>query len=93
MTSKIDLNQFKKTEVIKKLSKSKSSENLTSMDTPKRGRKSKYNTPEERLEARRQQQKEYRQRKKQELEELKKIAQFAASTREAQMVTAEKKEA
>ncbi len=93
MTSKIDLNQFKKTEVIKKLSKSKSSENLTSIDTPKRGRKSKYNTPEERLEARRQQQKEYRQRKKQELEELKKIAQFAASTREAQMVTAEKKEA
>ncbi len=84
MTSKIDLNQFKKTEVIKKLSKSKSSENLTSMDTPKRGRKSKYNTPEERLEARRQQQKEYRQRKKQELEELKKIAE---------MVTAEKKEA
>ena len=84
MTSKIDLNQFKKTEVIKKLSKSKSSENLTSIDTPKRGRKSKYNTPEERLEARRQQQKEYRQRKKQELEELKKIAE---------MVTAEKKEA
>ena len=84
MTSKIDLNQFKKTEVIKKLSKSKSSENLTSIDTPKRGRKSKYNTPEERLEARRQQQKEYRQRKKQELEELKKITE---------MVTAEKKEA
>ncbi len=85
MTSKIDLNQFKKTEVIKKLSKSKSSENLKEIvDTPKRGRKSKYNTPEERLEARRQQQKEYRQRKKQELEELKKIAE---------MVTAEKKEA
>ena len=97
MTSKIDLTQFKKTEVIRKLSKSKSDENLKeiaetsiddttitarsrepSIDTPKRGRKSKYNTPEERLEARRQQQKEYRQRKKQELEELKKIAQMVA---------------
>ena len=71
MTSKIDLTQFKKTEVIKKLSKSKSDENLKEIsDIPNKGRKSKYNTPEERLEARKQQKKEYRQRKKQELEEF-----------------------
>ena len=37
----------------------------------KRGRKIKYNTKEEKIEARRKQQKEYRERKKKELIELK----------------------
>ena len=99
MTTKIDLSQFNKTDIVKKLSKSKSEENLKNISEPevndtqaekaalklieatapekqKRGRKSKYNTPEERLEARRKQQKEYRLRKKAELEELKKLAQL-----------------
>ncbi len=91
MTNKLDLTQFNKTDIVKKLSKSKSEENLLNIlegeppaeiktePTPekqKRGRKSKYNTPEERLEARRKQQKEYRLRKKAELEELKKLAQL-----------------
>ena len=87
MTNQIDLTQFNKTDIIKKLSKSKSEENLkiiseekteeeTLPEKQKRGRKSKYNTPEERLEARRQQQKEYRLRKKKELEELKKLAEL-----------------
>ena len=95
--NKLDLTQFKETDIVKKLSKSKSEENLkniiddsfaceaektalklieaTSPEKQKRGRKSKYNSAEERLEARRKQQKEYRLRKKQELEELKKLAQ------------------
>ena len=109
MTNKLDLTQFNKTDIVKKLSKSKSEENLlnilegevndsfagpgkaceaeaekaalklieaTAPEKQKRGRKSKYNTPEERLEARRKQQKEYRLRKKAELEELKKLAQL-----------------
>ena len=91
MTNKIDLKKFNKTDIIKKLSKSKSEENLKIIseekaeeetqaeplpEKQKRGRKSKYNTPEERLEARRQQQKEYRLRKKKELEELKKLAEL-----------------
>ena len=99
MTNKLDLTQFNKTDIVKKLSKSKSEENLlnilegevheadaektalklievTAPKKQKRGRKSKYNTPEERLEARRKQQKEYRLRKKAELEELKKLAQL-----------------
>ena len=99
MTNKLDLSQFNKTDIVKKLSKSKSEENLkniselepneieaqkaalklieaTAPEKQKRGRKSKYNTPEERLEARRKQQKEYRLRKKAELEELKKLAQL-----------------
>ena len=99
MTNNLDLTQFNKTDIVKKLSKSKSEENLknilegevnktdpekaalklieaTAPEKQKRGRKSKYNTPEERLEARRKQQKEYRLRKKAELEELKKIAQL-----------------
>ena len=87
MTNQIDLTQFNKTDIIKKLSKSKSEENLKIIseeetqaeplpEKQKRGRKSKYNTPEERLEARRQQQKEYRLRKKKELEELKKLAEL-----------------
>ena len=91
MTNKIDLKKFNQTEVVKKLSKSKSEENLKIIseekaeeetkaellpEKQKRGRKSKYNSPEERLEARRKQQKEYRLRKKQELEELKKLAEL-----------------
>ena len=99
MTNKLDLTQFNKTDIVKKLSKSKSEENLlniselevneieaqkaalklieaTSPEKQKRGRKSKYNSAEERLEARRKQQKEYRLRKKAELEELKKLAQL-----------------
>lgn len=48
----------------------------------KRGRKSKYMSQEERLEARRLQQKEYRLRKKQELEELKKIAATVLTNKE-----------
>ena len=106
--NKLDLTQFKETDIVKKLSKSKSEENLKNIiegdindssagpgkaceadaektalklieatlpEKQKRGRKSKYNSAEERLEARRKQQKEYRLRKKQELEELKKLAQ------------------
>ena len=72
--------------IIKKLSKSKSNENLksiaetTTANEPiakktNRGRKSKYTTDEERKEARRQQQREYRLRKKQELESLRKYAE------------------
>lgn len=66
--------------------KSQSNENLKELDdethselTPplspaaprKRGRKLKYFTDEERIEARRQQQRAYRERKKREFEELK----------------------
>lgn len=80
----LNLTEFKPTPIIKKLSKSKSSDNLKSIvetttakeSIPKktnRGRKSKYITDEERKEARRQQQREYRLRKKQELESLRKI--------------------
>ena len=42
-------------------------------EPPKRGRKRKYNTDEERIQARRMQQREYRKRKKQELETLRTI--------------------
>ena len=91
MTNKLDLKQFNKTKVVKKLSKSKSEENLEAIAEPepevekaalkildatiekKRGRKSKYDNDEERKEARRKQQREYRLRKKQELEDLKKL--------------------
>ena len=82
----LNLTEFKPTPIIKKLSKSKSSDNLKSIaETPtakesipkktNRGRKSKYITDEERKEARRQQQREYRLRKKQELESLRKIVE------------------
>ena len=55
------------------LTKSVSHENLNEIaEIPvKRGRKIKYLTDEERVEARRQQQKAYRERKKREMEELK----------------------
>ena len=68
--NKLDLKQFKETPAVKKLSKS----NETNKAERTRGRKTKYATDEERKEAKRKQQKEYRLRKKQELEELKKIA-------------------
>lgn len=82
MSNKIDLTQFNETNVIKKLSRSKSEEKLDDeieVEKPKeekpkiekRGRKTKYATEEERLEARRQQQRAYRLRKKQELAKLK----------------------
>ena len=120
MSNKIDLTQFNQTKVIKKLTKSKSNENLKNIieeeqikpeptenaiaassreaeaepkienaiaassreAVTKRGRKSKYMSQEERLEARRLQQKEYRLRKKQELEELKKIAATVLANKE-----------
>ncbi len=99
MSNKIDLTQFNQTKVIKKLTKSKSNENLKNIDIEeeqikpepkietekqKRGRKSKYMSQEERLEARRLQQKEYRLRKKQELEELKKIAESVLKKEDTQ---------
>ena len=70
----------KKTEVIDAVvdERAFSPEDLRSEETneekPKqtRGRKRKYNTDEERIQARRAQQKAYRERKKKELEELKK---------------------
>ena len=78
----MNMNEFNETPIIKKMKNSKSIENLNeetlkimeaTRTEPKatRGRKSKYNTNEERLAARKQQQKEYRERKKQELQELK----------------------
>ena len=82
MSNKINLKQFNKTPIVKKLSKSASSENLNEIDNPaesipdeknKRGRKSKYTTDEERKEARRKQQREYRLRRKQELEKLREM--------------------
>ena len=91
MSNQLDITKFNKTKVVKKLSKSKSEENLEAIAEPeieskalkimeatiekKRGRKSKYNNDEERKEARRKQQREYRERKKKELEELKKLVE------------------
>ena len=76
MSNKINLKQFNETPIVKKLSKSTSSENLNEQATEpsKRGRKSKYSTDEERKEARRKQQREYRLRRKQELEKLREMA-------------------
>ena len=56
----------------KVIPKTMSEENLAQIAEPsKRGRKQKYTTDEERIEARRQQQREYRLRKKLELTQLK----------------------
>ena len=66
--------------------KSISEENLAKIceHTPsKRGRKQKYATDEERIEARRQQQREYRLRKKLELIQLKK--QLKEKTKESNL--------
>ena len=72
--NKLDLKQFKETPAVKKLSKSNEDAVTKSTASETRGRKTKYATEEERKEAKRKQQKEYRLRKKQELEELKRIA-------------------
>ena len=74
--TKINLKGFNKTPVVQKLEKSKSEEDLKAIDEePKpqktRGRKSKYATEDERKEVRRKQQREYRLRKKEEIERLK----------------------
>ena len=75
MTSDIDTTQFNDTPVIRKLAETaeKKSRKRTksSDDTSTRGRKRKYNTEEERLEARRLQQRQYRERKRAELAALK----------------------
>ena len=80
MTSELDTTQFKDTPIIRKLKVDTSQTNETKQtDETKedvktksnRGRKRKYNTTEERLAARRLQQKAYRERKKAELLKLK----------------------
>lgn len=77
MTTQIDTAQFKQTEVIKSLkSKQSSNEPLNNESSEmktkgKRGRKPKYFTDEDRINARRQQQKAYRERKKKEFNDLK----------------------
>ena len=82
----LDLTEFKPTPIIQKLSKSKSSENLDMISETQpepeptikktnRGRKNKYTNDEERKEARRQQQRAYRLRKKHELELLHKMVE------------------
>lgn len=92
----MNFENFKPTPIVKKISRSESSEKLKELDQPveelqtnetvaevkpvrQRGRKTKYATNEERLEARKQQQREYRDRKKEELKILKeKVAQYEA---------------
>lgn len=82
MTNTIDTTQFNETKVIKAL---KSKQTSTPAETtpappseepvhpppkPKRGRKPKYTSDEERIQARRLQQKQYRERRNRELHEL-----------------------
>ena len=72
--SKINVEEFVDTPVIQKLKQIQEDE--TKDEEPEkvkstRGRKRKYNTAEERIQARRAQQKAYRERKKKEFEELK----------------------
>lgn len=89
----MNLEEFKPTPIIKKMKKSKSEEKLNEIaekvdsvekvEEPivkvHRGRKTKYTTDEERINARKLQQREYRERKKQELKELKdKLAEYEA---------------
>lgn len=77
MTSELDTTQFKDTPIIRKLKvdtsqTSQTNEKKEDVKTKSnRGRKRKYNTTEERLAARRLQQKAYRERKKAELVKLK----------------------
>ena len=81
--TEINVTEFIETPVIKKLkekqTKPENEERAESSELQKsevidvkctRGRKRKYNTEEERIQARRLQQKAYRERKKKELEEL-----------------------
>ena len=79
MTSELDTTQFKDTPIIRKLKIETSQiDEVKVFDEKKedvktksnRGRKRKYNTTEERLAARRLQQKAYRERKKAELLKL-----------------------
>lgn len=74
----MNFEEFNATPIIQKMQRSKSSEILDQIESEKpepqiktRGRKIKYVTEEERLAARKKQQKEYRERKKMELEQLK----------------------
>ncbi len=72
-TNELDVSQFADTPVIRKLAKEteKKNKKQTKQEQNARGRKRKYNTDEERLEARRIQQRAYRERKKAELAQLK----------------------
>ena len=83
--TKINVDEFVDTPVIQKLKKKQSNSDDDKVETKvetkstptesatrsARGRKRKYNTDEERIQARRAQQKAYRERKKKEFEELK----------------------
>ena len=75
--SKINVEEFVDTPVIQKLKEKQNETTDEVTDEVKtetkstRGRKRKYNTAEERIQARRAQQKAYRERKKKEFEELK----------------------
>ena len=72
--SKLNVEEFTDTPVIQKLKQKQEDETKdeTKVETKStRGRKRKYNTAEERIQARRAQQKAYRERKKKEFEELK----------------------
>ena len=75
MTTELDTTQFNDTPVIRKLTETtekKSRKRTKSQEqVSTRGRKRKYNTDEERLEARRIQQRAYRERKRAELAALK----------------------
>ena len=78
--TKINVEEFVDTPVIQKLKKTQEEKSNESNEVKvddkvetksNRGRKRKYNTDEERIQARRAQQKAYRERKKREFEELK----------------------
>ena len=72
--SKINVEEFVDTPVIQKLKEKVENETTDEVKTETkstRGRKRKYNTAEERIQARRAQQKAYREHKKKEFEELK----------------------
>ena len=71
--TKINVEEFVDTPVIQKLKQKQDETNIEAKVETKstRGRKRKYNTEEERIQARRAQQKAYRERKKKEFEELK----------------------
>ena len=70
------------TPVIRKLSAESPATCVSKTQAPlaksNKGRKRKYNTPEERLEARRLQQKQYRERKKQQAQQLKQTSDEGA---------------
>ena len=74
--TKINVEEFVDTPVIQKLkekqeTKDETKDEVITETKSTRGRKRKYNTAEERIQARRAQQKAYRERKKKEFEELK----------------------